>query len=140
MEVYKGFRILASPVNGSSMKICIQSVTIKGDNLSGKYLVIISGTCKFGQDCAFVHKTSDTIQQPKETENNVQELTSEIELMKSNLIQGETKLLKSLLEDLGKTVSSNIKLIEALHEKINTSSLILLLVNYVITNLALPLY
>ena len=74
----------------------------------------LSGICKFGQDCAFVHKKSEIILQIEETENKVQELQSEIELMRSNLVQSENKLLKIAIEELRNAVSSNTRLIERL--------------------------
>ena len=77
-----------------------------------------NGQCKRGTSCAYSHVKSETVVKLEETQDEVNSLKSEIEMLKTNILKCENELLKAAIEDLHKIVVSNTKHIDALNEQV----------------------
>ena len=78
---------------------------------------LVSGKCRFNNDCAFAHKKSGTNIKVEELEMEVIQLKLEVESLKSNVLRGENELLRKSLEELKVIVVSNSQIIESLQNK-----------------------
>ena len=78
----------------------------------------VTGKCRFGRDCAFHHKKSDTTKKVEELETEVNILKAEVQILQNNLLKFKIYILKRDLEELKSVVLSNTQHIEALQNAV----------------------
>ena len=82
----------------------------------------VNGKCIFNNECSFAHNKSETNIKLEDLKMEVNQLKSEVELLRCKLLESENKLLRKSVENLKTIVLSNTESIKSFQEQLKVEN------------------